>query len=85
MDYKRKIAEFMVQTRFGSMPPEASKVAKTALLDSVGVILAGGKNRQPIHLCKSDPSCFPLIGTRASSTRRFSCRPSGVSLLAIGR
>ena len=43
MDYTRKIADFVEQTRFDSIPPDALEVAKTALLDSVGVILAGSK------------------------------------------
>ncbi|MCZ6451341.1 MAG: MmgE/PrpD family protein [Deltaproteobacteria bacterium] len=43
MDYTRKIADFVAQTRFDSIPPGALEVAKTALLDSVGVILAGSK------------------------------------------
>jgi 2-methylcitrate dehydratase PrpD len=43
MDYTKKVAEFVVQTNFGSIPPGALEVAKTALLDSVGVILAGSK------------------------------------------
>jgi 2-methylcitrate dehydratase PrpD len=43
MDYTRKVAEFVVQASFGSIPPGALEAAKTALLDSVGVILAGCK------------------------------------------
>ena len=43
MDYTKKAAEFVVQTSFDSIPRGALKVAKTALLDCVGVMLAGSK------------------------------------------
>ena len=43
MDYTKKVAEFVAQTSFDSIPPGALMVAKTALLDCVGVMLAGSK------------------------------------------
>lgn len=43
MDATARIARFVVETEFQKMPSEAIKMAKTALLDCLGVALAGSK------------------------------------------
>lgn len=43
MDYTKKVAEFVSQTPFESIPPAALDEAKRGLLDCVGVMLAGSK------------------------------------------
>ncbi len=52
MDYTKKAAEFVAQTSFDSIPPGALMVAKTALLDCVGVMLAGSKEESAIICAK---------------------------------
>lgn len=43
MDATARIARFVVETEFQKIPSEAIKMAKTALLDCLGVALAGSK------------------------------------------
>ncbi len=43
MDATARIARFVVETEFQKIPSEAIKIAKTALLDCLGVALAGSK------------------------------------------
>ena len=43
MDATAKIARFVVETEFKRIPSEAVKMAKTAVLDCLGVALAGSK------------------------------------------
>lgn len=43
MGVTERIAHFVVETSYESIPKEAISVAKTAILDSVGVTLAGSK------------------------------------------
>ncbi|MFQ5682578.1 MAG: MmgE/PrpD family protein [Candidatus Binatia bacterium] len=43
MECTRKIAEFVVGTNYGALPAGALETAKTALIDCVGVALAGSK------------------------------------------
>jgi 2-methylcitrate dehydratase PrpD len=43
MDTTARIAGFVVETEFKKIPPEAVKMAKTAVLDCLGVALAGSK------------------------------------------
>jgi len=43
MNYTKKVAEFVSQTRFESIPPSALEETKRALLDCIGVMLAGSK------------------------------------------
>ena len=50
MDYTRKIAEFAVQTRYEEIPPKALEAAKNAMIDCVGVALAGSREL-PSRLC----------------------------------
>lgn len=41
MEYTKKVAEFIANTRYGDIPPRAIDAAKGAILDGVGVALAG--------------------------------------------
>ena len=41
METTKKLAEFIVETRFEQIPKEAVEMAKHAFLDCVGVALAG--------------------------------------------
>jgi 2-methylcitrate dehydratase PrpD len=43
MDATARIARFVVETEFQKIPSEAVKIAKTAVLDCLGVALAGSK------------------------------------------
>ncbi len=43
MNYTKKVAEFVSQTRFESIPPNVLEETKRALLDCIGVTLAGSK------------------------------------------
>jgi 2-methylcitrate dehydratase PrpD len=43
MDATARIARFVVETEFQKIPSEAIKMAKTAVLDCLGVALAGSK------------------------------------------
>jgi 2-methylcitrate dehydratase PrpD len=43
MDATARIARFVVETELEKIPPEAVKMAKTAVLDCLGVALAGSK------------------------------------------
>ena len=43
MNYTKKVAEFVSQTPFESIPPGALEETKRALLDCIGVMLAGSK------------------------------------------
>jgi len=43
MNYTKKVAEFVSQTRFESIPPAVLEETKRALLDCIGVMLAGSK------------------------------------------
>ena len=45
MSATSKIARFVVETEFKKIPSEAVKIAKTAVLDCLGVALAGSKER----------------------------------------
>jgi 2-methylcitrate dehydratase PrpD len=45
MNATSKIARFVVETEFKKIPSEAVKIAKTAVLDCLGVALAGSKER----------------------------------------
>ncbi len=45
MNATAKIARFVAETEFKRIPPEAVKIAKTAVLDCLGVALAGSKER----------------------------------------
>jgi 2-methylcitrate dehydratase PrpD len=45
MNATAKIARFVVETEFKKIPSEAVKIAKTAVLDCLGVALAGSKER----------------------------------------
>src|ERR1700758_2941645 len=43
MDVTARIAQFVVATKFDKLPPKAIETAKTAVLDCLGVALAGSK------------------------------------------
>lgn len=43
MDVTARIAQFVVDIRYGAIPPEALATAKTAVLDCLGVALAGSR------------------------------------------
>ncbi|MBI3057926.1 MAG: MmgE/PrpD family protein, partial [Deltaproteobacteria bacterium] len=43
MDATEKIAHFVVDLEYEKIPPKAVEVAKTALLDCLGVTLAGSQ------------------------------------------
>ena len=43
MDYTKKVAEFVAQTSLDHIPEKALRVAKEAILDCVGVSLAGSR------------------------------------------
>jgi len=43
LDYTKKIADFITETGYESIPSKALEVAKMAIFDSVGVTLAGSK------------------------------------------
>lgn len=45
MDYTKKIAEFVAGLTFEAIPPPAVETAKTAIADSIGVALAGSKEK----------------------------------------
>ena len=59
MNYTKKVAEFVSQTRLESIPPAALEEAKRALLDCVGVMLAGSEEESAricAKLAKEDSS-----------------------------
>ena len=41
VNYTKKVADFVVETSYGAIPPKALEVAKVALMDCLGVTLAG--------------------------------------------
>jgi 2-methylcitrate dehydratase PrpD len=43
MEATARIARFVIETEFKKIPSEAVKMAKTAVLDCLGVALAGSK------------------------------------------
>ena len=45
----RSLGEFIATTRYGSLPPEAVRIAKNAIIDTVGVIVAGC-NEPPVRV-----------------------------------
>ena len=45
----RSLGEFIATTRYGSLPPEAARIAKNAIIDTVGVIVAGC-NEPPVRV-----------------------------------
>src|SRR5437867_4094982 len=57
MEPTRKIAEFVAQTEYASIPSDAVAAAKDALLDSIGVALAGSRDpagRIPADLARDE-------------------------------
>ena len=50
MNATSKIARFVVKTEFKKIPSEAVKIAKTAVLDCLGVALAGSKEKERRNL-----------------------------------
>lgn len=45
----RSLGEFISTTRYGSLPPKAVQIAKNAIIDTVGVIVAGC-NEPPVRV-----------------------------------
>lgn len=45
MDVTAKIAQFVINTKYETIPPKALATAKTAVLDCLGVTLAGSQDR----------------------------------------
>lgn len=45
----QSLGEFIATTRYGSLPPEAVRIAKNAIIDTVGVIVAGC-NEPPVRV-----------------------------------
>ncbi len=74
MEVVKKLAEFVVKTNFEALPPEAVTVAKKALLDTLGVALAGSIEPASkiitgfVKKLGDRPSCGIIAGkARASS------------------
>ncbi len=45
MEYTAKIADFVAEAAYEEIPAEALEVAKTAILDCIGVTLAGSREK----------------------------------------
>jgi 2-methylcitrate dehydratase PrpD len=88
MDYTKKVAEFVDQTSFDSIPPAALKVAKTALLDCVGVMLAGSKEESAricAQLAEEEGSNgeATVIGQRFKSSTLMAAFSNGTAAHAL--
>lgn len=53
MDLTARISQFVTETHFDLIPPQALETAKIALLDSLGVALAGAGNPAPRFVLRS--------------------------------
>jgi len=70
MNLARRLAEWIVATRYDALPPQAVRWGKVALLDTLGVTLAGSVEEAPaivgdvLGLQSGDGPCLILGGSR---------------------